>query len=147
MFLGISCYLRPNELLKANRWQLQRPIRNSPEGKYWILASHPKEEVQQIKTGASDKSLPLDLDWQTAVAGQWAFWKEGDPEAILAGPSYRKFYDEIPLAGKEVGVSILEMRPYQMRHTGISSDIIRKLRTLRACKKRARLASDSSLVR
>ncbi|CAK0807139.1 unnamed protein product [Prorocentrum cordatum] len=62
---GVSCYLRPSELLDLTSDNLVAPT--SPVSRYWSLLLHPSEEEKRSKTGDADDSPIIDsaymLSW------------------------------------------------------------------------------------
>ncbi len=101
------------------------------------------------KIGGFNNSIPIDLkEWQWLGDVLRAVVKEGDGDERILPHGEQQYYRSFAGAVEELSLQGLEeVVPYQLRHSGPSSDIAAKRRTLAEVKERGDWCTDSSLKR
>ena len=123
MLLSFQAYLRPCEALGLRKGRLLRPL--APISTSWSLIISPQELGRTTKTGSMDDSLLLDhprLRWMDPI---WNELSKGDPAAPLFQTDYRQVLTAVTAAGCDIGIALV---PYQLRHSGASSDMLARIR-------------------
>eukprot|EP00959_Pyramimonas_sp_CCMP1952_P029142 611315-Pyramimonas_sp.AAC.1 len=130
---GVSCYLRPSELLNLTSDNLVAPT--SPVSRYWSLLLHPSDEERRSKTGDADNSPIIDsaymLSW---VHDLLQVLKEKGGR--LWSVDYLTFLAEFKTVAKTLAMPHLV--PYRMRHSRPSMDRLKPDRSQKECRKRGR---------
>ena len=139
------CYLRPSELLGLTRAHVSFPA----PGRYkrWALLLSPQELGERSKTHKTDESVLIGdvegTEWIAQCFGRYVSRCDQIlfPNITLA--QYERFFTQ---AIRSLQYSI-SFSPHTMRHTGPSSDLFHKRRTLPDAQKRGRWMVKSSLRR
>ncbi|CAK0810365.1 unnamed protein product, partial [Prorocentrum cordatum] len=142
VMIGVSCYLRPSELLNLTSDNLVAPA--SPVSQYWSLLLHPSEGEKRSKTGDADDSLIIDSAYMLPWVHDFLQALK-DKGGRLWSFDYLTFLAEFKTVAKMLGMPHLV--PYQMRHSGPSIDRLKPDRSQEECQKRGRWKSWKSLVR
>ena len=139
----VVTYHRPGEPLTARRRDVIRPTRGGSAE--WGVVLFPETRDQVRKTGHRNEAITLKNEifpWLPRLLEQVAL---GDPESRLFDHSYSEILQQFRITTYRMGLPKLVM--YQARHSGASSDMASKRRTLAEIKKRGGWKSDRSVVR
>eukprot|EP00959_Pyramimonas_sp_CCMP1952_P039869 833590-Pyramimonas_sp.AAC.1 len=117
VMIGVSCYLRPSELLNLTSNDLVAPA--SLVSQYWSLLLHPSEGEERSKTGDADDSLIIDSAYMLPWVHDFlqALKEKG---GRLWSFDYLTFLAKFKTVAKMLGMSHLV--PCQMRHSWPSID-------------------------
>ena len=136
-----STYARPIQLMALKPEYLYAPSRVAT---HWTVQLNPEIEGAPSKAKEFDVTIELDHPW----------WERLSPllEAVKALPAGRRVwsfsYPSLAASVQKVARSLgFDLVVYQARHSGASSDMASKRRTLAEIKKRGGWKSDRSVVR
>ena len=141
--MGLSSYARPGELLRCRVYSLVRPSPSITE--FWDFATESRREGREVKGGGVRRQLGTRFSLSEALA--FPLMKQlvnRSPELPLWCFDY-SHYSKI--FGQVVETLGLDMTPYQLRHSGPSTDRSRNLRSLLEVQKRGRWRSHKSVAR
>lgn len=143
VLMTVSCYCRPGELLSLRRCDLVAPA----PGVYaaWSLLLFPEEERKASKTHMFNDSLPLDDERIAFLAPAWRAIACPTSTAKVWGFTYPAFAEEFKKCVTEIGLP--DVVPYQMRHSGPSTDLADGRRTSEQAQRRGRWAAARSMAR
>jgi len=103
--LGVTCFLRPSEMMGIRRVGLQRP--SSSICAHWCLLLFPEEFEERSKTRSADDSIPIDtseVQWMKGVLEQLS---RGQTEETIWPFSYAEYVDVFRRAAEDLRVSPL----------------------------------------
>jgi hypothetical protein len=150
LLIGTVFYLRPNELLGLRVRSLVAPLPEAgPAHCRWTLLLHEyvDEESLPSKTKEFDETLSLDLPRYQFLGGVFERLLHGRrPNAPLFDFSMKELAEAMRETGKRLGVSY-PVLPYQLRHTGASTDFATGDRSLLAIRRRGRWRAERSVRR
>ena len=141
--VGLSCYLRPMENMRLRRKDLVPPS-SHVRGKWSIIVAA-SDTGLTTKTYEQDDAIILDskaLGWLGPVVKVVA---DGDP--LL--PLWDFTYSQLTTVYRAIALEldILDLVPYQLRHSGPSIDRASNERSIEDVKKRGRWISSQSVRR
>ena len=146
IIVSFACYLRPKEAITLTVGQLIPPSAAAGPGyRYWGLLLHPAECLVPGKVGLFDEAVLIDSE-------RWLYpflelLTQRPPATPLWPFSRRELVDSFRIAWTDLQLSPLNPSLYGLRHGGASEDLLHRLRTPEAVKRRGRWASDESLKR
>ena len=143
VLLGVTCYLRPSELVNLQKMSLVAPAQDITA--HWSLLLFPQEAEKTSKTGSKDDSIAIDNKYMKWLNPVWAELSRGRGSDSLWNFSYLELVKTLKAAVAATGV--MPLVPYQMRHSGPSIDRANNRRSLDECRKRGRWMSWRSLIR
>ena len=146
VILSFTCYLRPKEAITLTVSQLVPPSAEAGPGyRYWGLLLHPAETLVPGKVGLYDEAVLIDSE-------RWLYpfleiLTRRAPSTPLWPFTSRQLIDGFRNAWTALQLGPLKPSLYGLRHGGASEDLLHRLRTPEAVKRRGRWASDESLKR
>lgn len=150
LLLSTACYLRPSEMRKLRVCDVIHAIPAAgPAHRFWGIYMHQfiDEESGCSKTGQFDEGVLLDLPKHRCIAHlltQQAANRSGDqPLVPTQPPELAQFLQRF---GERLRLPFRPL-PYQLRHTGPSTDAAEGLRSLQEIKRRGRWQADNSVKR
>jgi hypothetical protein len=146
IMLSFTCYLRPKEAMSLRVNQLVPPTSAAGPGyHYWGLLLHPVEALAPGKVGLYDEAVLIDAErWMYPFLEILA---RRPPDGPLWAFTGRQLADSFRSAWTALRLEPLSPSLYGLRHGGASEDLLHRLRTPEAVKRRGRWASDESLRR
>ena len=150
LLLSTACYLRPSEMRRLRVQDVIRAIPQAgPAHRFWGVNMHQfvDEDSGCSKTGHFDEGVLLDLPKHrciTYLLAQLSANRGGHEQLAPVQPAelaefLRQFAVKLRLPFRPL--------PYQLRHTGPSTDSAEGLRSLQEIKRRGRWQADNSVKR
>jgi len=150
MLLGTVFYLRPCELLGLKVKSVVAPMPNAGAAhSRWTIWLHEylDEESRPSKTKEFDETLSLDLPRYEFLGYALARLIKGrKPHEALFRFDMREMAEAMRDAGRSIGVRY-PVLPYQLRHTGASTDFATGDRNLESIRRRGRWRAEQSVRR
>ena len=146
IIMSFTCYIRPKEAITPTVSQLV-PLSAAagPGYKYWGLFLHPAEPLLPGKVGLYDEAVLIDSErWLHPFL---ELLSQRPPTTPLWPFSRRELVDSFRSAWTVLRLGPLSPSLYGLRHGGASEDLLHRLWTPEAVKRRGRRASDESLKR
>ena len=146
IILSFTCYLRQKEAITLTVSQLVPPSAEAGPGyRYRGLLLHPAEALVPGKVGLCDEAVLIDSE-------RWLYpfleiLTQRAPATPLWPFTSRELIDSFRSARTALQLGPLNPLLYGLRHGGASEDLLHRLRTPEAVKRRGRWASDESLKR
>ena len=149
--LLLDTYIRPSALLELTRRNVARP---SPElggvyGKHYAIVLAPQESGRTTKSGEQDDSLLVGdcgRGWLAQVMQILVAATSNDQTPLLP-ISLNQYEGALRASSARLGLAPGLVTPHVIRHTGASSDRLKKRRGLKAIKKRGTWKADKSVAR
>jgi hypothetical protein len=141
--MSLSGYLRPHEGLSLSKGSLIAPLGNVT--RFWSLLLHPESEGIASKTGLFNESLLLDSDRLQFINPLLSQLAQGSPTSRLWDFDYGQLLRTFKKVQELLG--LMELVPYMLRHSGVTHDVLNRLRTLEEAQKRGRWQSRKSMNR
>ena len=142
--ISLSGYLRPSEVLGLRKKDVIKPVRGVSS--YWTLLMFPEEELRRSKTGTYDDSVSLDSEYLQSFIDVWLVaLTKGRAAGPLWSFDYATMLNEFQKSRDRLGLR--ELAPYQLRHSGVSEDLNRRVRTFAEAQRRGKWRSMKSMMR
>lgn len=147
VFLGMALYLRLGELRGLTVAQLIAPIRGALTP-HWTVVLHPEESNIASKTGQYNDSLVLDGVYARHLAKVCeALVLHRAPTDKVIGVDQSRYTELFRDAVVRLGVQVLILVPYQVRHAGTTCDLLGNRRSLIEVKRHGRWQAEKSMNR
>jgi hypothetical protein len=150
LWVSFRAYLRPGECSSLTRRQLVQPVPSAgSQYRFWGLWLSPDDHSPASrpgKTGLWDEAISLDQDpWLDPLFR--TLTKSGEPHEPLWPFSGEELSATFKKIMRCLDLGHLDQSLYCLRHGGASEDLLGRLRSVAAVKRRGRWRSDSSLRR
>ena len=141
-------YLRPTEVLQLQASHVLKPIKS--RANCWGFIVGHRDEGIPTKAGLYDDCVLLNTPSRSdlGVVMKYLMSHCKRPSAkLFRGLTLRDYNSSIKEACEKLGLQHLKLTPHVLRHSGPSSDICHKVRSLKAIQQRGRWASPKSVAR
>ena len=146
--LGFVTYLRPGELFGLQKRHLIPPM---PEAglPHWAVHFRLTEDETPTKTGTFDESIVIDGEWSTWLNTvlQFLYSNLDDYDSLWIKLSHEDMYNMLKMASMRLGLQVLDLEWYCVRHGGASHDAVMGHRPLDSIQKRLRHLSITTVRR
>lgn len=141
-------YMRPHEILQVRAASVIKPSKS--KARFWGIVIGDQDFGTPTKAGLFDDCVLLNSPGRSdlGIVLKYLLATAKDESDFLFRELTLSAYNKaIKKACEKLGLHRLNLTPHHLRHSGPSSDVLHKVRSLSAIQQRGRWASSSSVAR